>query len=167
MIAPANKENTMADELQIRPLRPSDHDRWAVLWDGYNTFYGRFGATALDPEITRTTLARFFDPAEPVHALVAEAGERLVGLTHYLFHRSTTAIPMTCYLQDLFTDEAERGRGVGRALIEAVYTAAARAGSPRVYWQTHETNLVARALYDRLAERSGFIVYARSISADV
>jgi GNAT superfamily N-acetyltransferase len=167
MIVHADEESAMADSLQIRPLRPTDHDQWAVLWDGYNTFYGRSGPTALDPEITRTTWARFFDPAEPVHALVAEAGGRLVGLTHYLFHRSTTAIPLTCYLQDLFTNEAERGRGVGRALIEAVYAAATRAGAFRVYWQTHETNAVARALYDRVAERSGFIVYAKSMPADV
>jgi GNAT superfamily N-acetyltransferase len=155
-----------ASELIIRPVRHTDHDRWSVLWDGYNAFYGRSGPTALDPQITRTTWARFFDPAEPVHALVAEADGRLVGLTHYLFHRSTTAIALTCYLQDLFTDEAERGRGIGRALIEAVYAAADQTGAFRVYWQTHETNAVARALYDRLAEHSGFIVYAKSIRGD-
>jgi GNAT superfamily N-acetyltransferase len=155
-----------ASELIIRPVRQTDHDRWLVLWDGYNAFYGRSGPTALDPQITRTTWARFFDPAEPVHAMVAEADGRLVGLTHYLFHRSTTAIALTCYLQDLFTDEAERGRGIGRALIEAVYAAADQTGAFRVYWQTHETNAVARALYDRLAEHSGFIVYAKSISGD-
>jgi GNAT superfamily N-acetyltransferase len=155
-----------ASDLLVRPVRPDDHDHWAELWDGYNAFYGRSGPTALDPDITRTTWARFFDPAEPVHALVAEADGRLVGLTHYLFHRSTTAIALTCYLQDLFTDEAERGRGVGRALIEAVYAAADKAGAFRVYWQTHETNAVARALYDRLAEHSGFIVYAKSVRGD-
>jgi GNAT superfamily N-acetyltransferase len=152
----------MADNLAVRPVQPSDYDQWSPLWDGYNAFYGRSGATALDPEITRMTWARFFDPAEPVHALVAEADGELVGLTHYLFHRSTTAIDLTCYLQDLFTAPAARGRGVGRALIEGVYDAARRAGSPRVYWLTHETNDAARALYDRVAEWSGFIVYAKS-----
>ena len=153
----------MADNLAIRPVQPNDHDQWSPLWDGYNAFYGRSGATALDPEITRMTWARFFDPTEPVHALVAEADGKLIGLTHYLFHRSTTAINLTCYLQDLFTASAARGRGVGRALIEGVYDAARRAGSPRVYWLTHETNQVARALYDRVAEWSGFIVYAKSL----
>jgi GNAT superfamily N-acetyltransferase len=153
----------MTDNLIVRPLARADRDSWSVLWDGYNAFYRRSGATALDPEITRTTWARFFDPAEPVHALVAEADGVLVGLTHYLFHRSTTAIGLTCYLQDLFTARAARGHGVGGALIEAVYEAAGRAGAPRVYWQTHETNHVARALYDRVAERSGFIVYVQAI----
>jgi GNAT superfamily N-acetyltransferase len=129
------------------------------LWDGYNAFYGRAGALA--PAITAMTWSRFFDASEPVHGLVAERGGELLGLTHYLFHRSTTAIEPLCYLQDLFTSEAARGKGVGRALIEGVYRQAKLAGSPRVYWQTHETNLTARTLYDKVAERPGFIIYRK------
>ena len=94
-----------------------------------------------------------------MHALVAEDGGRLAGLAHYLFHRSTTAIAPVCYLQDLFTSEGVRGRGVGTRLIEAVAEAARAEGSPRVYWQTHETNATARRLYDEIAEYSGFLVY--------
>lgn len=145
----------------IRPIARADYARWLPLWDGYNAFYGRRGDTALDPAITATTWERFFDDAEPVHALVAEDEGELIGLTHYLFHRSTTAIAPTCYLQDLFTGEAARGKGVGRALIEGVYERARAAGAPRVYWQTHETNHTAMRLYDGVAERSGFLVYAR------
>jgi GNAT superfamily N-acetyltransferase len=85
----------------------------------------------------------------------------LLGLTHYLFHRSTTAVEPLCYLQDLFTSEAARGNGVGKALINGVYEQARRAGSPRVYWQTHETNLTAMLLYNQVAERSGFVVYRK------
>ena len=145
----------------IRPVVENDYAQWLPLWDGYNAFYGRSGATALDPAVTRTTWARFFDAHEPVHALVAEEGGRLIGLAHYLYHRSTTAIGPSCYMQDLFTTAEARGRGVGRALIEAVYAAARAAGSPRVYWQTHETNATAMRLYDQLAEKSGFLVYRR------
>jgi GNAT superfamily N-acetyltransferase len=145
----------------IRPVAEDDYARWLPLWDGYNAFYGRSGRTALDPAVTRTTWGRFFDPDEPVHALVAEEGGALVGLAHYLYHRSTTAIGPNCYMQDLFTASAARGRGVGRALIEAVYTAARAAGSPRVYWQTHETNATAMRLYDQVAEKSGFLVYRK------
>ena len=153
----------MAGSLTTRPLSREDYDQWLPLWDGYNAFYGRAGDTALAPEITRTTWTRFFDAYEPVHALVAEADGALLGLTHYLFHRSTTTIEPICYLQDLFTTEAARGRGVGRALIEGVYARAREAGSPRVYWQTHETNQVAMTLYDKVAERSGFLVYRKML----
>ena len=149
--------------LTVRPAAPEDHAQWRPLWDGYNAFYGRAGATALPEAVTAATWARFFDPYEPMHALVAEDGGRLVGLVHYLFHRSTTMIAPTCYLQDLFADPAVRGRGVGRALIVAVYAAARAAGLDRVYWQTHETNAVARRLYDQVAEQSVFIVYRKDL----
>lgn len=128
----------------VRAIQPTDLAAWTPLWDGYNAFYGREGPTALAPGITAATWQRFFDPQEPVFALVAECDGRLLGLTHYLFHRSTTRIEPTCYLQDLFTAPAERGRGVGRQLIEGVYQAARAAGSRRVYWQTHETNAAVR-----------------------
>jgi GNAT superfamily N-acetyltransferase len=147
--------------LFVRPIAPDDYEQWLPLWDGYNAFYGRSGPTALAPEITRTTWARFFDPAEPVHALVAERRSQILGLAHLLYHRSTTAIAPICYLQDLFTVESARGRGVARALIGEVYEQAKRAGSSRVYWQTHETNQTAQHLYDKIAERSGFIVYRK------
>ena len=145
--------------LLIRPPAPDDFAAWKPLWDGYNAFYGREGPTALPEAITQATWQRFFDAYEPVHALVAEREGQLVGLVHYLFHRSTTRIEPTCYLQDLFTQSSERGQGVGRQLIEGVYEQVRRAGAHRVYWQTHTTNTAGRTLYDKVATHDGFIVY--------
>jgi GNAT superfamily N-acetyltransferase len=147
--------------MTIRTVRREDFAAWQKLWDGYNAFYGRSGTTALPAEVTQTTWSRFFDVYEPMHALVAESAGALLGLTHFLYHRSTIALGPVCYLQDLFTVEAARGHGVGRALIESVYERARAAGSSRVYWQTHETNATAMRLYDRIAEKSGFLVYRR------
>ena len=149
--------------LIIRPITTSDYDQWLPLWEGYNAFYGRSGPTALPPEITRTTWDRFFNPNEPVHALVAEEAGQLLGLAHYIFHRSTTAIEPICYLQDLFTAESARGKGIGRALINAVYDQAILASSSRIYWQTHETNATAMVLYNQVADRSGFLVYRKQL----
>jgi GNAT superfamily N-acetyltransferase len=151
----------MNDQVKIRAIAKEDFPAWKALWDGYNAFYGRVGETALPVEVTQMTWSRFFDAYEPVHAMVAERSHKLLGLVHFLFHRSTNEIAPVCYLQDLFTVEDVRGKGVGRALIDAVYRRAAEAGSPRVYWQTHETNTVARRLYDTVAERSGFIAYRK------
>ncbi len=147
----------------IREVTAADHAGWAPLWAGYNAFYERSGPTAVPEATTRITWARFLDPAEPMHALVVEQDGRLVGLVHYLFHRSTNMVEPNCYLADLFTLAETRGQGVGRALIEAVYQRARQAGAFRVYWQTHETNATAQALYNKLAERSGFIVYRHAL----
>jgi GNAT superfamily N-acetyltransferase len=146
----------------IRPIELRDFVQWKSLWDGYNAFYGRKNETALPDATTNMTWSRFFDAYEPVNALVAEDSRGLLGLVHYIFHRSTISIGPTCYLQDLFTDESARGMGVGRALIEEVYRRAAQVGSSRVYWMTHETNATAIKLYDKVAEKSGFIVYRKN-----
>lgn len=153
-------DTPIASGIKVRPVERADQARWRPLWDGYNAFYGRSGPTALPDAITEATWNRFFDEDEPVFALVAEAEGSLVGLTHYLFHRSTTRIAPVCYLQDLFTVPAARGRGVARALIRGVYQRAADKGVSRVYWQTQENNTDARHLYDKVAKFHGFIVYS-------
>ncbi len=153
----------MSSPILVRPIQQTDFEAWQPLWDGYNAFYGRKDETALDPDITRLTWQRFFDPVEPVFALVAEVDGRVLGLTHYLYHRSTTRAELTCYLQDLFTDASTRGRGVGRALIKGVYQEAKAAGITRVYWQTHTTNAAGRLLYDKVAQHMGFIVYSQEV----
>lgn len=150
----------MSVAITIHAVSDADYGQWRPLWDGYNAFYGRAGVTALPEPITQATWARFLNPAEPVHALIAKEGAVVVGLAHYLFHRSTTRLHDVCYLQDLFTSPSHRGRGIGQQLIEAVYRAAHEAGSSRVYWQTQVTNASGRALYDKVARHAGFIVYS-------
>jgi len=153
----------MTEPIVIRPVLREDFAKWKVLWDGYNAFYGRVGETALPDAVTQMTWSRFFDAYEPMHALVAESDGNLLGLVHFIFHRTTIHIGPTCYLQDLFTLEAARGKGVGRALINAVYERAKEGGANRVYWLTHETNTVAMQLYDKVAENPGFVVYRKPL----
>lgn len=147
----------------IRSAAREDFPQWKILWDGYHAFYGRSGPTALPLEVTQSTWKRIFDATEPVHALVAESGGELVGIANYLYHRNTSMIGPSCYLQDLFTAEVARGKGVGRALIEELYRRAAADGAERVYWHTHHTNATARRLYDTVALDSGFIVYRKAL----
>ena len=153
----------MKEQIIIRPVLQEDFAAWKVLWDGYNAFYGRKRETALSLNITKTTWLRFFDVYEPIYAVLALSSGNVIGLAHYLFHRSTTHINSVCYLQDLFTIEAARGKGVGRALINDVSERAKAGGSPRIYWQTQETNIVAMQLYDKVAIKSGFVVYRKEL----
>ena len=153
----------MTEPIVIRPVVREDFPAWKVLWDGYNAFYGRAGETALPDAVTQSTWSRFFDAYEPVNALVAEHEGQLLGLVHFVFHRTTIHIGPTCYLQDLFTLETARGKGVGRALINAVYERAKDSSANRVYWLTQETNTVAMQLYDKVAEKSDFVVYRKPL----
>ncbi len=141
----------------IRDLRAEDRPQWDGLWRGYLAFY----QSELAPEVSDATFARLLDSSEPMFALVAEEDGLLLGIVHCVLHRGTWAIEDFCYLEDLFTAPQARKRGVGRALIEAVYARADELNCSRVYWLTHETNTAGRSLYDQIARNLGFIQYRR------
>jgi GNAT superfamily N-acetyltransferase len=145
----------MKGDCDIRLLEAKDHQAWLPLWSGYQSFY----RVSIPDEVSMVTWSRLLDPAEPMSGALAWSEDRAVGLVHFIQHRSCWTTGDYCYLQDLFVAEAMRGSGVGRKLIEHVYAQTLRQGCSRVYWLTHETNVAAMQLYDRIAERSGFIQY--------
>jgi GNAT superfamily N-acetyltransferase len=142
----------MKARLSVEPLRPHDRAAWEPLARGYKTFY----ETPTSDEEFAQAWARLM--AGEAHGLAAREGGSMLGIAHYLFHASAWA-PKVCYLQDLFTAPAARGRGVARALIETVADDARRRGATRYYWLTQENNKTARALYDKVAQYKGFIRY--------
>ena len=142
----------------VRPLAPQDEAAWRRLWTAYLTFY----KSTVPEAVYASTFQRLLgDDQQDFHAFVAEVDGELVGLVHYLFHRHCWRVENVCYLQDLYADPHVRGRGIGRALIEAVYAAADEAGAPTVYWLTQDFNTQARKLYDRIGSVTPFIKYAR------
>jgi GNAT superfamily N-acetyltransferase len=150
------------EPIRIRKIEPADRPQWQALWDGYLKFY----ETDLPADITEFTWSRLMGPSQQLYGFVATRGGRLLGLVHYHFHLSTWTRNGYCYLEDLFVDAAERGGGVGRALIEAVYAAADEKDCSRVYWHTQETNVQARVLYDKVARLSPFVQYRRVVADD-
>jgi GNAT superfamily N-acetyltransferase len=138
-------------------LTRADEPHWRRLWSAYLAFY----ETEVSDEVYLTTFARLLSDDEPQIGLIAEVDGQPAGLVHCIFHRHNWKIEDVCYLQDLYTDPDARGRGVGRALIEAVYAAADRKGSPAVYWLTQTFNTTARELYDRIGRVTPFIKYQR------
>ena len=148
----------MSETISIRALRPEDRADWAHLWTAYLEFYESF----VNQDVYDSTFARLLgDDPQDFSCFVAEMDGKLVGLTHYLFHRHAWRVENVCYLQDLYATPETRGTGVGRALIEAVYEAADRAGAPSVYWLTQDFNETARKLYDRIGTLTPFIKYQR------
>lgn len=147
-----------ATDLTIRALRAEDRPDWAEMWEAYLAFY----ETAVAPEVYDSTFSRLLgDDPQDFSCLLACQDGRPVGLVHYLFHRHAWKVENVCYLQDLFARPEMRGQGVGRALIEAVYAEADRAGAPAVYWLTQEFNYAGRQLYDRVGVKTPFIRYNR------
>jgi len=145
--------------LAIRPIGSGDREAWLPLWRGYQAFY----KVDLATDVPDATWTRLNDPAEPVDGALAWRGAEAIGLVHHIRHRSAWTIGDYCYLQDLFVADGARGLGIGRRLIEHVYAAAQAAGCSRVHWLTHETNTDAMQLYDRIAEKSGFVQYRKII----
>ncbi|MDO6800219.1 GNAT family N-acetyltransferase [Shimia thalassica] len=152
------QDTAKQSSLTIRAMRAEDESEWRDLWTAYLEFY----ETSVPDEIYQTTFSRLMgnDPQD-FSCLVAEQGGKLVGFTHYLFHRHAWKADNVCYLQDLFATPETRGTGVGRSLIEAVYKAADDAGAPSVYWLTQDFNKTARQLYDRVGKKTPFIRYQR------
>jgi GNAT superfamily N-acetyltransferase len=146
-----------ASDLVIRPVGPDERAAWEPLWNGYLTFY----ESSVTKDVSDVLWKRLHDPAEPMHLLGAYHGGRLIGIAQYIFHRSCWTIGDYCYLQDLFVAPDVRGSGAGRALIAAVEREAREAGASRLHWLTKENNHSARALYDQMADRSGFIQYRK------
>jgi GNAT superfamily N-acetyltransferase len=144
--------------MMIRPLVAADRAGWAPLWQGYLEFY----KARVPSEVTELTFARLTGGQEPMGGFVAadDAGA-LIGIVHWITHRSCWTAGDYCYLQDLFVARDRRGGGIGRKLIEAVYDGARLRGCSRVYWLTHETNTDAMLLYDRIGDRSGFVQYRK------
>lgn len=148
----------MSPNITIRPLEVADHEAWDTLFRAYIRFY----AAQVPEEVIALAWQRLLEQQDGFLALVAtDENGHLVGLAHALFHRSTWSATWYCYLEDLFVDPAARGRGVGRALIEAVYHEADKRGATRTYWATMGDNATARRLYDELATLSPFVQYRR------
>lgn len=144
--------------VRIRPLEPTDRADWEARWRSYLIFY----EAELPAAQTEATWERLMAPGQDPHGLVAlDENGNMIGIVHYLFHVSTWLMGPSCYLQDLYVDEAARGTGAGRALIEAVYAAADEAGASQVYWTTQHFNETARRLYDRIGKVTPFIKYNR------
>lgn len=145
--------------VRIRPVTAEDHAAWLPLWHAYLAFY----KTELDQSVSQMTWQRMLDPNEPTHASLAWQDGRAVGMVNFIYHRSNWSINNACYLQDLFVIPELRGTGLGRLLIEHVYASAKADGCDKVHWLTHETNATAIQLYERIAERGGFIQFRKAL----
>lgn len=158
-----SKNDYNRKHMTIRPVQASDKKQWLKLWQGYLDYYQvDLGATQGNTANTWQRLMR--PPSDGPFGLVYEDDNgQLLGFTHYVFHGHTWQPEPRCYLIDLFTQENLRGKGVGKALIEGVYSKAGEHGCDQVYWLTQDFNTAGRQLYDKVAEVTPFIKYQHSV----
>lgn len=147
----------MTQSPEIRLFTPQDKAAWLLLWKGYQAFY----KTEIAGHVSDVTWKRILDKNEPVNGAFALIDGQAAGFVHYIYHRTTWTTGQYCYLQDLYVSPAMRCKGLGRALIGHVYKAAKAQKCSRVYWLTHETNHDAIQLYDRIADKTGFVQYRK------
>lgn len=116
-----------SDQITIRAMTLDERAVWDKLWTSYLDFYN----TTISQEIKSVTWARLHDPNEPMHLLAASLAGKIVGIAHYLYHRSCWTAGDYCYLQDLFVTAEARGKGVGTELIRGVEAVARASGGLR------------------------------------
>ncbi|EGW34115.1 N-acetyltransferase HPA3 [Spathaspora passalidarum NRRL Y-27907] len=150
--------------VSLRPIKDEDKERWLELWTGpggYIEFYKSLHK--LTPEISNETFRRFLDPNEPVYSVVAidDSTGTIIGFANYLTHRNTWTIENALYLNDLFVCSDNRLHGVGRKLIEYIYSEADRLNCKKCYWSTQFENHRAQLLYTKVGVKSGFLLYRR------
>ncbi|WP_122431477.1 GNAT family N-acetyltransferase [Pseudomonas viridiflava] len=146
-------------DIQIRPVTADDHHEWLPLWQAYLRFY----KTELAEGVSEVTWQRLLDPQEPTHSALAWVDGKAVGMVNFIYHRSNWSIRNACYLQDLIVAPEQRGTGIGRQLIEHVYATAKADDCDKVHWLTHETNATAIQLYERIADRAGYIQFRKAL----
>ncbi len=145
--------------VRIQHVQADDFESWLALWKQYQNFY----QVQIDPSVSEQTWARLCNPAEPMYSVLAWSQGQAIGMVNWIFHRSTWTTGDYCYLQDLYVSPEARNLSVGRQLIEHVYQDAEKHQCSRVYWLTHESNQDAMHLYEKVADRSGFIQYRKQL----
>jgi GNAT superfamily N-acetyltransferase len=149
--------------VSVRPVLPEDKDQWLRLWHEYNIFYGE----AVADDVTEATWQRLMSGYGGMGCIVAcewpDGG--VLGFINYIVHPRTWSTTDVCYLEDLYVDEAARGKGIGRQLCEAIKHLGERKGLSRVYWNTRADNSVARKLYDQIATQDDFVRYVMPLEA--
>lgn len=145
-------------EVEIRAVREQDRPDWCKLFASYGHFYDQ----QLSGKVLDRVWGWLMDGDHPTSGLVAVKDGQIVGIAHFRPYFRTLTGSTACFLDDLFVAPAERGRGVGRRLIEATSVLAEQAGWDFVRWMTAQDNRQAQQLYESVADRTEWLTYQLS-----
>ena len=144
----------------VRKIEPADRNGWEKLYYGYAEFY----QVPMNTQILDTVWAWIHDDTNPFFGLIAvdEQGQAL-GMMHCRQMPSPLRGAQVGFLDDLFVSPAARGQGVVEMLYAALNELGREQGWPFIRWITAEDNARARAVYDKLSDKTHWVTYQMAI----
>ncbi len=148
-------------KVSVTPVAKADREQWGLLYQGYAAFY----QVPMNDDILDAVWSWIHDDANPFFGLIAKDANGLaLGLMHCRQMPSPLRGAQVGFLDDLFVAPDARGQGVVMALYEALNALGKQQGWPFIRWITAENNYRARAIYDRLSDKTHWVTYQMPIA---
>ncbi len=142
---------------EIRAVSQEEFPKFEPLFVLYQEFYE---VEDISPERNRAYFSRFIGGTDDGWLLGAFDGDEPVGFGCFYRHKSSLSATDIVLMNDLYVTEATRGKGTGRALIEAGVELARDWGASHLSWATAPDNHTAQRLYDSTgAHKSTWLEY--------
>lgn len=138
---------TLTDGSVLRAARPGDEAGILACIRGLAEY-------ERDPDAVENTVealtASLFGPDPRVFTHVVEREGAIVGIAMWFVTYSTWTGRHGIWLEDLFVDDAQRGRGYGKALIASLAEVCVERGYSRLEWTVLDWNAPSIAFYRSL-----------------
>ena len=147
MDLPPTANANATPDFDLRAAEPRDLDAIVGLIRGLAEFEKLTHLLRVTPE---TLSPHLFGPRPVAEAMVAERHGRVVAFALFFTNFSTFLAQPGLYLEDLYVEPAERGRGIGQALLMRLAQLAAARGCGRFEWSVLDWNEDAIRFYERM-----------------
>ena len=139
----------------VREIQLKDKEQWQELYKGYANFY----KVEMNNQILETVWSWLHDKNHELNGIVYEIDGNIVALAHYRRMPRPLKGKDIGFLDDLFVEPIHRGKKIGKKLLNELKNISKSKGWGLIRWLTHDDNLRAKALYDRVAEKTLWNLY--------
>ena len=139
----------------IREIKLTDKEQWENLYEGYAKFY----KVEMNKTILKTVWNWIHDKNHEVEGIVYEINNKIVGLAHYRKMPRPLRGQEIGFLDDLYVDPDYRRKGIGEKFLNYLKELSKSRGWNLIRWLTHDDNIKAKSLYDRVAKKTNWDLY--------